>query len=201
MVFFNSFGQEVADFFMFAKKPRGLSFCGTRQNVQFVKHVFSSIKSTLVKTSIFLKGRQQKYHFHSLILCLCSGFAEATSAPTIKLDGKGDQEKYNISQLPDFLFLSCPRPLGRCDKMPCLLFNLLFKRWLCFGEMQRSCFFNNDAKEQWLRASFWIHGVKIVWVELFPAELCNDENCSRSSTHSRIYRWSFFKATDSDKRR
>ena len=146
-----------------------------------------------MKKSIFLKGRQQKYHFHSLILCLCSGFAEATSAPTIKLDGKGDQEKYNISQLPYFLFRSCPRPLGRCDKMLCLLFNLLFKRWLCFGEMQRSCFFNNDAKEQWLRASFWIHGVKIVWVELFPAELCNDENCSRSSTHSRIYRWSFFK--------
>ena len=81
---------------------------------------FSSIKTTLVKKSIFLKGRQQKYHFHSLILCLCSGFAEATSAPTIKLDGKGDQEKRNVSQLPDFLFLSCPRPLGRCDKMPCL---------------------------------------------------------------------------------
>ena len=97
---------------MFAKMPRGLSVCGTRQNVQFVKHVFFINQNhPCEKKSIFLKGRQQKYHFHSLILCLCSGFAEATSAPTIKLDGKGDQEKRNVSQLPDFLFLSCPAPL------------------------------------------------------------------------------------------
>ena len=126
------FWQRGFCLFPLAKRSQGFlclqrsqeasAFVERGQNVQFAKHVFSSIKTTLVKTSIFLKGRQQKYHFHSLILCLCSGFAEATSAPTIKLDGKGDQEKYNISQLTDFfLFLSCSRPLGRCDEMPSLI--------------------------------------------------------------------------------
>ena len=119
---FNSFGQEVTVFYVCkkAKRPQLLWKEDKTSNLQNM--FFSSIKTTLVKTSIFLKGRQQKYHFHSLILCLCSGFAEATSAPTIKLDGKGDQEKYNISQLTDFfLFLSCSRPLGRCDEMPSLI--------------------------------------------------------------------------------
>ena len=133
------FWQRGFCLFPLAKRSQGFlclqrsqeasAFVERGQNVQFAKHVFSSIKTTLVKTSIFLKGRQQKYHFHSLILCLCSGFAEATSAPTIKLDGKGDQEKYNISQLTDLFYCSSQPSMVHWLSSPIFPFLFVVPLW------------------------------------------------------------------------